>query len=134
MNDHTEWNRLVAGLLAGTLSAHEHEALLAMCRESQEVLEETARVVGTERLLTPALTDPTGELTAREVVLRLSEGTGTATTESGWRMMGRLSGSSTERHYGKWLACAAALALLAGGGWWMKQRLSPIAAVLPYSR
>lgn len=129
MNDHTEWNRLVAGLLAGTLSADEHEALLAMCRESQEVLEETARVVGTERLLTPALTDPTGELTAREVVMRLSEGTGTTTSESGWRMMSHLSGSPTERHYGKWLACAAALALLAGGGWWMKQRLSPIAVM-----
>jgi len=127
MNDHTEWNRLVAGLLAGTLSTREHEELLAMCRESQEVLGETARIVGTERLLAPALNDPTGELTAREVVLRLSEDSGT--TESGWRLMGLLSGSLSHRNHSRWLACAAALALLLGGGWWMKQRLSPIAVM-----
>ncbi|RYD30903.1 MAG: hypothetical protein EOP87_15770, partial [Verrucomicrobiaceae bacterium] len=72
----TDWNRLVAGLLDGTLTERERETLLAMCRESQEVLEATVELVGIDRLMGPAMTDPTGELAAREVMMRLGAGKG----------------------------------------------------------
>lgn len=114
----TEWNRLVAGLLEGTLTGREREALLAMCRESEEVLEATVSVVGMDRLLAPAMMDPTGELTVREIVLKLGAEEGGVTKET-WRAIGRMGAVWRRNSARKFLAWAAAVVLLACGiaGW-----------------
>ncbi|MBX3742762.1 MAG: FecR domain-containing protein [Akkermansiaceae bacterium] len=121
----TEWNRLVAGLLEGTLTARERETLLAMCQESEEVLEATVGMVGIDRLLAPALTDPTGELTAREVMMRLGAGKGMG--EDGWRVIGSVGRALGREQRGKWLAWAALILLSLAGAWWGKGLLEPVA-------
>jgi hypothetical protein len=121
----TEWHRLVAGLLEGTLTARERETLLAMCQESEEVLEATVNLVGIDRLLAPAMTDPTGELAAREVMLRLGAGTGMG--ESGWRVIGSVGRALGRERRVKWLACAALVLLSMAGVWWGKGLLEPVA-------
>ena len=121
----TDWNRLVAGLLDGTLTEGERQTLLAMCQESQEVLEATVELVGIDRLMAPAMTDPTGELAAREVMMRLGAGKGMG--ESGWRVIGSVGQALGRERRGKWLACAALIFLSLGGAWWAKVMQEPVA-------
>jgi hypothetical protein len=119
-----EWNRLVAGWLDGTLTPRERESLLAMCKESEEVLEATVEVVGIDRLLSPAITDPTGEITAREVMMRLGAGKGMG--ESGWRVIDNVGQVLTREKRAKWLALAALVVLSLAGVWWAKLILEPV--------
>ncbi|WAC21827.1 FecR domain-containing protein [Luteolibacter sp. SL250] len=121
----TDWNHLVAGLLEGTLTAKEREALLAMCQESEEVLEATVNMVGMDRLLAPAMTDPTGELTAREVMMRLGAGKGMG--DNGWRVIDRVGQVLGREQRGRWLAWAAMILLSLVGAWWGKGLLEPVA-------
>lgn len=115
-----QWQQLAARAADGTLSQEEGAQLLVLCRESHEAREALTRVMTVERLLPLALGDPRGMLAAKEVVLRLEDGTGSTdqSIEIAWRAAEQARSWLWGKRLRKFGAIAAAVTLL-GSALWM---------------
>ncbi|WP_265592654.1 FecR domain-containing protein, partial [Verrucomicrobium sp. BvORR034] len=122
-----QWQQLASRAADGTLSQEEGAQLLVLCRESHEAREALTKVMAVERLLPLALGDPRGMLAAKEVVLRLEDGTGTTdqSIEVAWRAAEKARSWLWGKRLRKLGAVAAALALLGSAGWLALENSKP---------
>jgi hypothetical protein len=123
-----QWQLLAARAADGTLSYEESVQLLVLCRESAEAREALARAMMVERLLPLAMADPSGLLTAQEVVMRLEEGS-EKSIEVAWRAAERARKWLWIRRLRQSAAVAAALAVLGVAVWWSIERSLPAASL-----
>lgn len=112
-----QWDRLVNGLMEGTLPEADQQQLQAICRENPEKEDELVRAMLAGRLLPLALSTDREADTTREILSRL---------EPKVREVPRLpTAGRSGRRWAHVLAVAAAVVVVCLGGWCLRDAWMP---------